>query len=195
MPFHWACFNQTTRYTYLIDLRLEIDEICQNLQHNVRTNLKKAEKNTMISTCSDSKIIYETLNFSFSQKKIKTPFSYEKLDKLHHKLVENKSVFAYSAADEKKEITAICYIILDKKTAYFLLSGKKTEKNNAAMSLLVWKSIQKAKELGCHSFDFDGSVLESVEPFFRSFGGERKAYFQIFKAKNKFLDFLFTLIK
>jgi hypothetical protein len=193
LPFHWAGFKQTTRYTYLIDLTSTIDEIHSNLKHNVRTNLKKAEKNINIAECFDLEIVYETLRFSFLQNKIKTPFSFEKLNALYQKLLENKSVFIYLATNENGHIEGVAFIVLDKKTAYFLFSGKKSEKNNATMSLLVWKSIEKAKTLGYQYFDFDGSVLSQIEPFFQSFGGERMSYFQIFKTKNKWLEWLFQL--
>ncbi len=42
--------------------------------------------------------------------------------------------------------------------------------------------IEKAKELGCEVFDFEGSMLKGVERFFRSFGPELKPFYTINKA-------------
>ena len=38
--------------------------------------------------------------------------------------------------------------------------------------ILEFPSIEKAKELGCSTFDFEGSMLKGVEKFFRGFGPE-----------------------
>jgi len=48
--------------------------------------------------------------------------------------------------------------------------------------LLVQKSIEKAKQLGCQIFDFEGSMLKGVEIFFRNFGGKMEPYYTINKA-------------
>ena len=49
-------------------------------------------------------------------------------------------------------------------------------------NLLVRESITAAKELGCSTFDFEGSMLEGVEKFFRSFGPELVPYYTVNKA-------------
>jgi Acetyltransferase (GNAT) domain len=190
LPFHWAGFHQTTRYTYLIDLQQSSEKILDDFKHNVRTNIKKAQKNLIISAINNSRVVYDVLQKSYQQNALKIPFSFDVFEKLHELLHQRKQSFALSALDSDGNIEAVAYLILDGKTAYFMFSGKKSKENHAAMSLLIWESLQKAALLGCHFFDFDGSVLPKVEPFFQSFGGERKSYFQITKAKNKFLEII-----
>ncbi len=191
LPFYWKSFRQTTRYTYLIDLQQNKDIILDNFKHNVRTNIKKAQKNLTVSDLHDATIIYEILENTYRQNALKIPFSLATFNKIHELLQQRKQSFALSALDSDAKIEAVAYIVLDQKTAYFMFSGKKRKENHAAMSLLIWESIQKSAFLGYHFFDFDGSVLPNVEPFFQSFGGERKSYFQITKAKNKLLELYF----
>ena len=37
------------------------------------------------------------------------------------------------------------------------------------------------------TFDFEGSMIESIEKYFRSFGAIQRAYFNIFKTNSNYL--------
>ena len=61
-------------------------------------------------------------------------------------------------------------------------------RNSQAISLLMWDAIQfthKEKK----SFDFEGSMIEPIERFFRSFGSSPKNYFQIKKSNSLLFKF------
>jgi hypothetical protein len=61
----------------------------------------------------------------------------------------------------------------------YLFSGTDPEyKQSGAASLLVWEGIQR----GCKEhkrFDFDGSMIESIEKFFRGFGATPVPYMNV----------------
>jgi hypothetical protein len=61
-------------------------------------------------------------------------------------------------------------------------------RNSGAMSLLVWEALRFAATV-TERFDFEGSVIEPVERFFRAFGGAQKPYFRVtrFSRRMKFL--------
>jgi len=54
------------------------------------------------------------------------------------------------------------------------------------MDLIQYESIKFALENN-KQFDFEGSMLESIEKYFRSFGAVQKPYFQITKINSKIL--------
>ena len=73
--------------------------------------------------------------------------------------------------------------MFDTNTCYYLLGGVNKQSGvQGVNNLLVQKSIEKAKDLGCKTFDFEGSMLKGVEKFFRSFGPELVPYFTVNKA-------------
>ena len=62
---------------------------------------------------------------------------------------------------------------------------------HGAMHGLLARAIEEAAATGCTVFDFEGSMLRGVEPFFRGFGGELTPYFRVYKFANKLLEHLF----
>ena len=58
----------------------------------------------------------------------------------------------------------------------------------------MWQSILKAKELNLEYFDFEGSMNETIERYFREFGGELQPYICLEKIKPT-LQVLFSLTR
>jgi hypothetical protein len=65
------------------------------------------------------------------------------------------------------------YLVWDAESAYSLMSGNDPRlRSSGAISLLRWEAIKFAREV-TRRFDFEGSMLEPVERFFRAFGGRQ----------------------
>jgi hypothetical protein len=58
------------------------------------------------------------------------------------------------------------------------------------MSLLMWESIKFASSF-VDEFDFEGTMVESIERFIRGFGAAQSPYFQLTKVSPKFLKPLY----
>ena len=70
------------------------------------------------------------------------------------------------------------------------MGGIDPEKRDlGAMDLLQYESIRFALN-SKRSYDFEGSMIESIEKYFRSFGSIQKAYFQVTKTQSKILKTL-----
>jgi predicted acetyltransferase len=96
------------------------------------------------------------------------------------------------AEDGNSNYHAAIYLIWDRDCTYYLMGGADPEfRNSGAMSLLIWEGINQAAQRK-QSFDFEGSMIEPIEHFFRSFGGEQTHYLQITKRsrKGKFIKLL-----
>ena len=57
-------------------------------------------------------------------------------------------------------------------------------RNSGATSLLMWEAIQFAATV-TKKFDFEGSMIESVERFVRAFGARQIPYFQITRMSRR----------
>ena len=82
-------------------------------------------------------------------------------------------------ADDARWMHAAIYLVFDARSAYYLISGSDPElRNSGALSLLVHEAIAFSASKSAR-FDFEGSMLEPVERFFRKFGASQKQYCQV----------------
>ena len=87
------------------------------------------------------------------------------------------------AAKKDGVLLGVVFCVFDKNSCYYLLGGvDKKSGVQGVNNILVQKSMEKAQQLGCSIFDFEGSMLKGVEKFFRSFGGELVPYYTVNKA-------------
>lgn len=72
-------------------------------------------------------------------------------------------------------------------TVYYLMGGIHPDfKDMGGMDIVQFESIKYALESG-RRFDFEGSMIESIEKYFRSFGSIQTPYFHITKTNSKIL--------
>jgi hypothetical protein len=64
--------------------------------------------------------------------------------------------------------------------------------SSGAFSLLMWHAIQFASQVTTR-FDFEGSMIESIERFFRSFGARQVPYLHVQKINSVVLRTLFAI--
>src|SRR5690606_13716638 len=79
------------------------------------------------------------------------------------------------------------YIVWDSESAYYIMGGGDPElRNSGATSYCMWEAIRFSATVS-RRFDFEGSMIEPVERFFRAFGAELTPYFQISRSKSLIL--------
>ena len=64
--------------------------------------------------------------------------------------------------------------------------GNPDLRNSGAQSLCMWEAIKFASSLNL-SFDFEGSMIEPIERFFRNFGAIQTPFFCIYKTNSKLI--------
>ncbi|MEO8204786.1 MAG: GNAT family N-acetyltransferase [Chthoniobacterales bacterium] len=179
LPFYWKNFTASTRYTYLLPGPFEIDAIWKETAQNIRTDIRKAEKIVSISTTEDFEIFLELHKATFFRQNKQLPFTENFLRTLNLRITEHGTKTIFVAYDKNKIPHAAIYILHDKTTDYYFLSGSDPSlRNSGALSLLIWTAIQNASKNG-KSFDFEGSMVESIERFVRAFGAIQTPYFEI----------------
>ena len=63
-------------------------------------------------------------------------------------------------------------------------AGDPELRSSGATSLCMWEAIAHATSVTTR-FDFEGSMIESIERFFRGFGAEQTPYFHITKTPSR----------
>lgn len=65
--------------------------------------------------------------------------------------------------------------------------GDPALRNSGATSLCMWEAIRFAATV-TKSFDFEGSMIEPVERYFRAFGAIQTPYFSVSKTPSRLLS-------
>lgn len=190
LPFSWLGFSQTTRCTYLLDLKKDKADIYANFKHNVRKNIKKAHRNFSFRQSEDFTTVQKLLIVLYEKQNMKFPYSLSATEKLEKELKNRKKRVIFVAGKEE-EVKAGVYFAYDDKYAVCLYTASdRDDRKNGIVTGLYWEAIQHFHALGLEVLDFDGTMLQNVEPLYTSFGAVQHSYHSIYKAKNKFLHLL-----
>lgn len=196
LPFFWGNFDSTTRFTFVIDLKHDLEKIFSNLNTDYRNNkIPKAKSLVKITSDRSLKEFYEIQQKTFSRNQTPIPFDFNFVKNYDTVLEKNNARKMFFAVDENEKIHSAVYIIWDEETAYLLMAGDDPDlRNSGASILLTWHAIEYAKEvLGKNKFDFLGSMIEPITRVRRNFGATQVPYFHIKKFNSKILKMLFEM--
>lgn len=187
LPFFWKGFDQTTKYTYALPLISDSKKLWGDLQENIRTDILKAQNKYKLNIQSDLPIgdFIEIQQKTFERQKIPMPIPLELIERLDQECTKRNIRKMMIAVDEMGRHHAGIYIVWDHQSAYYLMGGGDPAlRNSGATSYLLWEAIKFASSVTA-SFDFEGSMIEPVERFFRAFGAKQTPYFSISKINSR----------
>jgi hypothetical protein len=189
LPFYWQGFSQTTRYTYrLTDLSQE-QSLWAGLQANIRGDIRKARDRYRLNVRTDLTIddflrLHEQV---FERQGMRLPYSRTLVARLDQACQARDARRIFIAEDETGRRHAGVYLVWDEHSAYYLMGGSDPAlRNSGATSLCLWEAIRFASTV-TRSFDFEGSMIEPVERFFRAFGAVQTPYFAVSKTPSPIL--------
>lgn len=187
MPFYWKGFRQTTSYTYLLDDLTDIDALWSGMQPNVRGDVKKARSrfNLVVRTEPDLDRFVTIHGLTFKRQGRKLPYSGEFIERLDAACAAHDARRMFFAQAPDGKVHAALYLVWDDESAYYLMGGADPAlRHSGATSLLVWEAIQFAASV-TKQFDFEGSMVESIERFFRAFGAKQMPYFEVTRMSRR----------
>jgi len=184
LPFYWHGFQQTTRYTYLIDFTTEIN-IMDLFNRNKIRNLKKGIENLSIKHNLYSREFIEFYQSCLSKSNEKLDYPVDLFCELCDKSIENKQGATIYAVDENEIIHGAIFYIWDNSSIIELVSAFDPDyKSIGSSTYLVYYLMSEASKQK-KIFDFEGSMIEKVEDSFRQFGAQQKQYFRISKINSR----------
>jgi len=196
LPFYWEGFEGTVRYSFLINLKKDTEEIFQNISSNYRNNkIAKAEKSIKIVSNRNLEEFYEVQKMTFEKQNMKVPYSLDFIKRFDSILKKENARKMFFAIDENEQIHSVAYLTWDDKTVYFQMTGNNPEfRNSGAGVYIIWESIKYARKvLRKNQFDFCGSVIEGITKVRQEFGGEQVAYFNVKKFESIVLETLYKI--
>lgn len=189
LPFYWRGFQQTTRYTYRLADLSDIDQVWKGFRENIRRDIRKAKSRFKVTVRTDLSIDdFLTINAkTFERQGMDLPYTESFVQRLDTACIANNARKILIAEDEQGRHHAGIYIIWDEQNAYYLMGGGDPElRASGATSLCMWEAIQFASTV-TQGFDFEGSMIEPVERFFRAFGAIQTPYFSITKTPSRII--------
>lgn len=180
LPFYWAGYQQTTRYTYVFDNLKDLDALWANIRKSERRAILKAMKHSIVvRETEDLEYLYAINRTSFDRQGIGIPYSLELLRRIDTAVRKNAGRKILVAEDTRGRAHACTYLVYDDRCAIQLVGGADPSlRSSGAGPLLDWESIRFAAQVSSR-FDFEGSMIRGVECYFRGLGAMQMPYFRI----------------
>lgn len=190
LPFYWAGYHQTTRYTYLFKELSDPARIWTNMSQNIRRNIRKAKDTYHITVKRDipENDFLNVYEGTFRRQRLAIPQDTRILTSLIKVCQQRGQGELWGGYDPQGQIHAAAFVVRQESSAYYLAGGGDPRlRSSGAHSLVLWESIL-AQSKNCERLDLEGSMLPGVERFFREFGAIQTPYFTITKGKLSLFD-------
>jgi lipid II:glycine glycyltransferase (peptidoglycan interpeptide bridge formation enzyme) len=189
LPFYWAGYRQTTRYTYVIQDISNENNTWNAFSDETKKNISKARDKYQLTIkrgiSPDLLIQLNELIFKRQGKKLPGAKTLKRLIELA--ILQNQGDI-WGVYDEEGRLHAAQFLVWDTNCAYCIAGGVHPElRKSKAHSFLLWEVIKYASTK-VSSFNFMGSMIEGVEYFNHGFGSKQMPYFVISKGKMNLLD-------
>ncbi len=192
LPFYWDNFNQSTYYTYVIPEIKDISLIINGFSKTKRKEVRRAissgyyiEKNFM-----QPSEFYDYQKHCLNQNGKKISYPRSILENIERNDLYTNNIQIIEIKDKYRETAAALFLVYDNQCTYNLMSAFSNKHlKSGAPTLAVLEAIKFAKTRS-KSFDFEGSMIKSVEKSFRQFGAEQTEYFRISKIRNRWLKIM-----
>jgi len=184
LPLYWRDFQQTTRYTYVIDRPIGELESLNDVSRSVRRDLKSSQGTIEVEDSDDIRSFYELNSMVFQRQGMKPPYSYELVERLDAACRERQCRRIFIAQDKDGNMDGKIYVVWDDKNVYGLMAATNPEvKTSGALKRLFWEAVLFAGRNG-KRFDFQGSMMKPVEHVFGGFGAVQVPFFKINKINS-----------
>lgn len=184
LPFRWHGYAIEPTFSYRIDNLSNVNPKEDLYGKTVKKNIKAAAKKvSIIDDSSDFGILLNMIDLTYARQGRKNPISNDvtlKLVKETHRLGHGRLMIALDKEDVPH---SAAYFVYDERRCYYLLGGFNPDFNSdGSQNLLLDAGIRFAKTIS-NSFDFEGSMIEGIENFYRQFGGKQVINYHVAKQK------------
>ncbi len=185
LPFYWNDYELKVRYTYLLDTQLKESDLFANLKDSLRREIKKAQSLGELAITKEADTLFQLKKEN--AKSHNEPLSYDlaylsRIAKLQN--VDRARIQEVTIGGRTIASLLVCW---DNQQLYYTCGAIDPEyRNSGALSWLLWEAILLAKEKNL-VFNFEGSMIKSIEKYFASFGATPTPFFDVKKINNQLL--------
>jgi hypothetical protein len=185
LPFYWAGFQATVGYTYRIEDLSDLDRVHSEFSEHVRRGIRKAGSAVEVNHDYPLEDLLRLDARTYARQGLRSPYSAELVRRLDAACAARGARRILGAVDPQGRTHAALFVVWDERTLYALINARDPKLQTfGSNTLLYWEAIRLASEVS-RVFDFEGSMLEPIEHFFRGFGGRQTPYLSISRAGLK----------
>lgn len=179
LPYRWLGYRYEPSFSYRITDMGDRDKLYQSFHKTAKKNIKHARHVVQITSRTDSRLMMDQMEKTFSNQGRSYPIPYEFVERLIESSAAMEHGKMFIAEDDAGHVHACSFLVYDEASSYDLLGGSDPSfRSSGAKSLLWLEEISFASE-HCAYFDFEGSNIETIENFIRQFGGDRVINYQV----------------
>ena len=174
LPWYWKGYSQTTGYTYQIENLGDLEAVWSGFDDKTRNEIRKAERNNItVEDSEDIDCFLALLRMTYERQGMLRLVNDGLVMKVNNACNANGARKIFIARGEDGKPHAGIFIVWNAHSAYYLMGGGNPAlRKSGATSLALWSAIKFASSV-TNKFDFEGSMVESIESFFRGFGGRQ----------------------
>ena len=185
LPFYWQGYDQRMTVTYRLEALDDLDAVWRNFSNKCRNTIRKAQKTLAVRTDCDLHRFLDVANKTFARQGRKSPLSPDIVERIDEACTRRSARRIFCAEDARGRIHGAMYLVWDSRAAYYLIGGADPElRNSGAQHLLMWEAIRFASTV-TQVFDFEGSSIQPIQFFIRSFGPRQTILAQVCKMSRR----------
>lgn len=194
LPFHWRGWRQTTRYTYLIERIGNPDKCIARFSHAKQRQIRKAQGHFTLDLSLSPDAFYALHKTSLQEAhRPHIGYEYAFFLRLWKAATERKQGQIFALRDAEGNIHTAHFIVWDRTSAYDLLYFIRPRHASSGASTLIIAEILRQLQQKTRAFDFEGSMVESIENSYRQFGTVQKPYHHLVRPYSRCAAFLIGL--
>ncbi len=179
-------FLFVSKKNFILNLNITYDELYKNFNTNTKRNIKKSRKENF--KISYTLYIREFLEFKMKNSKIEfTVQMQEVFTELLKYITQNGHYKYIEIRNEKNEIIAASFFIVDKSRAYYIFSASNDEGKKKNASFLIMDNFIREFSDKNIILDFEGSNIPGLERYFKGWGAYEQNYYNFKYSKFNFL--------
>ena len=186
LPFHWNGFTTEARCTYVLPSLASESALWSACSDKTRNIIRKGGKANEIRDDLDPSVLIGLVGESLTRQRADDPTVLAAALRVASAAPAHGAGRTLYAIDRAGAPTAAVFVAWDDTTAYYLLGGASEQgRASGAMSALLWEAVQLSRD-HASSFDFEGSMIESIEHFFRGFGAVQKQLIAVERCSRRY---------
>lgn len=183
LPFHWAGYKETTRYTYRFNSLADPDALMAAAARGRRRNLQAVQE--ALSTIDQQFPADQFVQLHrqyFERHKGQELVPGDVLLRVCQAALGKHQALLWALRDKQQQPVVASLVVFDSHCAYALASAIGSDAPANCKTYLVWQLVKHLSVL-TQAFDFEGSMEQGTEQFYRSFGAVQTPYHYVFRSR------------
>lgn len=171
LPFRWKGYTVETTFTYRINDLKNTDQLYRKLGKSTKKNIRYAENRVEIESSRNFDNMWDLLQKTYALQGRSYKVSKELSRHLFDECLKRENGIYLEAKDREGNVHSCGFFVYDENVFYYLTGARDPAfSKSQSQILLLWEAVRMASYKS-KVFDFEGSVVEGIEAFFRKLGG------------------------